>query len=170
MADKVESLLEKMIDEFTYYKEESLFSGKEITQIVKKRKSDEYSLQRKDADVAMFLDSIKYEQRLEKIKIKRFKKQRKAQREAGINKKQTQFREENCIHRRILHLYSRACRKYRQNKLLWREYLHYLLEQKSLQKLNKVLSECLQQMPGEVDFWLIGAYAELELKGNMFSS
>lgn len=25
-------------------------------------------------------------------------------------------------------------------------------------------------MPGEVDFWLIGAYAELELKGNMFSS
>jgi len=61
MADKVESLLEKMIDEFTYYKEESLFSGKEITQIVKKRKSDEYSLQRKDADVAMFLDSIKYE-------------------------------------------------------------------------------------------------------------
>ncbi len=69
-----------------------------------------------------------------------------------------------------MYLYSRACRKYRQNKLLWREYLHYLLEQKSLQKLNKVLSECLQQMPGEVDFWLIGAYAELELKGNMFSS
>jgi len=25
-------------------------------------------------------------------------------------------------------------------------------------------------MPGEVDFWLIGAYADLELKGNMFSS
>lgn len=25
-------------------------------------------------------------------------------------------------------------------------------------------------MPGEVEFWLIGAYADLELKGNMFSS
>ena len=89
MADKVESLLEKMVDEFTYYKDESLFSGKEITQIVKKRKSDEYSMQRKDADVAMFLDAINYEQKLEKIKLTRLVKQRKAQREAGINKKQT---------------------------------------------------------------------------------
>jgi hypothetical protein len=87
MADKVESLLEKMIDEFTYYKDESLFTGKEITSIVKKRKTDEYNMQRKDADVGMFLDSIKYEQQLEKIKLKRLKKQRRAQREAGINKK-----------------------------------------------------------------------------------
>ena len=31
MADKVESLLEKMIDEFAYYKDESIFSNKEIT-------------------------------------------------------------------------------------------------------------------------------------------
>ncbi len=31
MADKVESLLEKMIDEFAYYKEENIFSGKEIS-------------------------------------------------------------------------------------------------------------------------------------------
>jgi len=35
MADKVENILEKMVDEFTYYKDESLFSAKEITQIVK---------------------------------------------------------------------------------------------------------------------------------------
>jgi len=71
MADKVEGVLEKMIDEFTYYKTESIFSAKEITSIVKQRKSSEYSMQRKDADVAMFLDAIKYEQKLEKIKLKR---------------------------------------------------------------------------------------------------
>jgi hypothetical protein len=31
MADKVESSLEKMVDEFAYYKAENLFSPKEIT-------------------------------------------------------------------------------------------------------------------------------------------
>jgi hypothetical protein len=36
--------------------------------------------------------------------------------------------------------------------------------------MNTVLSECLQQMPNAIDFWLIGVYADLELKGNMFSS
>ena len=35
--------------------------------------------------------------------------------------------------------------------------------------LNKVVAECLQLMPEEVQFWQIGAYSELEVKGNMFS-
>ena len=34
MADKVDNNLEKMVDELAYYKEEALFSGKEITKIV----------------------------------------------------------------------------------------------------------------------------------------
>jgi len=61
MADKVDNHLEKMVDELAYYKEESLFSGKEITHIVKSRKAAEYSMMRKDADVSFFLDAIKYE-------------------------------------------------------------------------------------------------------------
>lgn len=31
MADKVDNQLEKMVDELTYYKEEALFSSKELT-------------------------------------------------------------------------------------------------------------------------------------------
>jgi|DEB19_MinimDraft_2_1074335.scaffolds.fasta_scaffold302907_1 hypothetical protein len=44
MADKVDSLLEKMVDELAYYQKETLFSKKEITKIVKQRKKDEYSM------------------------------------------------------------------------------------------------------------------------------
>jgi len=84
MADKVESSMEKMVDEFTYYKQENLFSSKEITQIVKTRKSNEYTLFRKDADLTMFLDAIKYERRLEKIKLKRVKRQKKELKLAGV--------------------------------------------------------------------------------------
>ena len=69
MADKVDNNLEKMVDELAYYKEESLFSAKEITKIVKQRKTDEYQLVRKDADVAFFLDAIKYERELETLKL-----------------------------------------------------------------------------------------------------
>jgi hypothetical protein len=74
MADKVDNHLEKMVDELNFYKEEALFSGKEITYIVKTRKSNEYSMMRKDADVSFFLDAIKYERKLEQIKLKRMKK------------------------------------------------------------------------------------------------
>ena len=31
MADKVDNIMEKIVDELTYYKEEALFSNKEIT-------------------------------------------------------------------------------------------------------------------------------------------
>jgi uncharacterized protein (UPF0335 family) len=58
MADKVDSLLEKMVDELAYYQKETLFSKKEITRIVKQRKKDEYSMQRKDAYIYMFLEAI----------------------------------------------------------------------------------------------------------------
>jgi U3 small nucleolar RNA-associated protein 6 len=105
MADKVDSNLEKMVDELAYYKEEALFSQKELTRIVKQRRADEYSMVRKDADISFFLDAIKYERDLEQLKIKRIKRQRKAAKEAGIQKKPTQFREENCIHRRVIHIY-----------------------------------------------------------------
>ena len=74
MADKVDNHLEKMVDELNFYKEEALFSGKEIIYIVKTRKSNEYSMMRKDADVSFFLDAIKYERKLEQIKLKRMKK------------------------------------------------------------------------------------------------
>jgi hypothetical protein len=126
-------------------------------------------MQRKDADVGMFLDAIKYEIALEKKRKSRVQKQKKAQKEAGLNKKPVSFREENAIHRRVLNLYSRVSRKFRGNKLVRLEYLHYLLQTKSIQMLNKVVAECLQLMPEEVQFWQIGAYAELEVKGNMFS-
>ncbi len=84
MADKVDSQLEKMTDELQYYKDEALFSAKEITQLVKSRKAAEYNLVRKDADVSFFLDAIQYERKLEAVKLKRIAKQRKAQKEAGI--------------------------------------------------------------------------------------
>jgi len=58
MADKVDSVLEKMVDEFAYYQKEALFSNKEITKIVKQRKKDEYLMQRKDAQISMFLEAI----------------------------------------------------------------------------------------------------------------
>ena len=80
------------------------------------------------------------------------------------------FRHDNGIKRRIMHLYDRACRKFKQNKLLWKEYLEFLARTKSLQKLNRTVANALLTHPDTLDFWQIGAYAELELKGNLFSS
>lgn len=126
---------------------------------------------RKDAQLSHYLDAIHYELKLEQTKLKRMQKQRQEQKKAGIRKKQaTKYREELSVHRRILHLYSRACRRHRQNRAIWLEYLQYLVKTKSMQKLNSVLSECLQAMPEVLEFWKVGVYADLEIRGNMFSS
>ena len=69
-----------------------------------------------------------------------------------------------------MHLYDRACRKFKQNKMLWKEYLEFLVRTKSLQKLNRTVANALLIHPGTLDFWQIAAYAELDLKGNLFSS
>ena len=42
MADKVENILEKMTDELLWYQEESLFSRRQVTKIVKSRRDHEY--------------------------------------------------------------------------------------------------------------------------------
>jgi hypothetical protein len=56
------------------------------------------------------------------------------------------------------------------NKGVWKEYLHFLVQCKSLQKLNTVIMKAVQVHPECLDFWLIGIYTELDMKGNLFSS
>ena len=69
-----------------------------------------------------------------------------------------------------MHLYDRACRKFKQNKMLWKEYLEFLVRTKSFNKLNRTVANALLVHPDTLDFWQIGAYTELDLKGNLFSS
>lgn len=64
MADKVDAIMERMLDEFNFYQDEELFSRKEIRNIVNQRREQEYSMQRKDATVPHFLEAIKYENEL----------------------------------------------------------------------------------------------------------
>ena len=77
------------------------------------------------------MDAIQYEKNLERRKNKRKKE---------LDKINTDFRHDNGIKRRVMHLYDRACRKFKQNKILWKEYLEYLVRTRSLQKLNRVVS------------------------------
>lgn len=58
MADKVDNIMEHMLQEFQYYKQHQIFSFKEIKSIVKTRRSQEYQMFRKDASVEFFIDAI----------------------------------------------------------------------------------------------------------------
>ena len=84
--------------------------------------------------MSYFLDAINFEKNLERRKNKKKKELEK------INK---DFRHDNSIKRRVMHLYDRACRKFKQNKILWKEYLEYLIRSNSLQKLNRVVSQAV---------------------------
>ena len=80
MADRVDNIMEHMLEEFNFYQIEELFSKGEIKNIVRNRRSQEYQMHRKDADVSYFLDAINYEKKLQKTKVHRkqkFKGQKK---------------------------------------------------------------------------------------------
>lgn len=153
--------MEKMVDELMWYQNEEIFGRREVRKIVKSRRDSEYQVQRKDATISYFLDAINYEKSLERAKNRRKKK---------LEKVNADFRHENGIKRRIMHLYDRACRKFKQNKAIWREYLEFLVKVKAFQKLNRVVSSAVLLHPDTLEFWLVGAYTELDLKGNLFSS
>ena len=42
MGDKVEALMEKMVDELMYYREEEIFSARQVRKLVSQRRSHEY--------------------------------------------------------------------------------------------------------------------------------
>lgn len=117
MADKVENVMEKMVDELQYYLSEDLFSKREVKKIVKERRQWEYQLNRKDASLLFFMNSIKFEKQLDRLRLKRKSKQQK-------NK--VEFYDHS-VKKRIMHLYDRALRKYKENTSLWKEYMEYLV-------------------------------------------
>lgn len=90
---------------------------------------------RKDAAVEYFVDAIQFEKTLwTKKNI------RKANLKVKINKFEVQ---DHQIKRRIIYLYDRACRKFKQNIFMWKEYLCFLCKTRSMQKLNRVLSSVI---------------------------
>ena len=91
-------------------------------------------MQRKDAQISYFLDAIQYEKSLDKKKNQQKKK---------LEKVNADFRHDNALKRRVMYLYDRACRKFKQNKMMWKEYLEFLVRTKSLQKLNRVVSNAV---------------------------
>jgi len=160
MADRVQQVLEKTVDELQFYIQEDLFSKRQVKKIVKQRREMEYQMMRKDAEVRHFLEAINYEKALEK---KRSEKKTKLQ-------KQKEHYLDHCIRRRIVWLYERMCRKFKEHLPVWKEYLEHLVREKSFQKLNRALSKAVQLHPHVLQFWLIGVYAELDLRGNIFAS
>ena len=120
MADKVDAVMEKMTDELHYYLQQDLFSKREVKKIVKERRNHEYRMQRKDASLLFFTDSIQFEKRLDKLRLKRKKKR------IGDGK-QKNLLMDNSIKKRVMYLYDRALRKYKLNIALWKEYMEYLV-------------------------------------------
>ncbi|CDW85134.1 u3 small nucleolar rna-associated protein 6 [Stylonychia lemnae] len=166
MADKVEVVLEKMTDELQYYISQELFSKREVKKIVKERRASEYKMQRKDASLLFFMDSIDFEKKLDKLRMKR-KNKRVGKDGSGAQKVVLM---DHSIKRRIMYLYDRGIRKFKNNIALHKEYMEYLVSNKSFQKLNRVLAKSVQIHPNVLDFWLIGVYAEHDMRGNLFSS
>ena len=84
-------------------------------------------MQRKDASQLFFMDSISFEKKLENLRIKR-KNKRVGKDGKGAQKVVLM---DHSIKRRIMYLYDRATRKFKNNIALHKEYMEYLVNNRS---------------------------------------
>ena len=157
MSDKVNAAVEDMFEELDYYKRNEFFSEDEIRDIVKQRKQFEYDMYSSGTTVQDYLKAIVYEKKLNVDFLHR--RQQKTKRVL----KMIDF----SIKRRIIGLYERMTRRFRNDISLIKEYVKYLLSTRSLNKFNSVISRILHIYPNILDFWLIAVYCEFDLRGSM---
>ena len=156
MADKVELNLERTLPELAYYEEHEIFSKSEINDIIKTRKTHEYTIVAPSAKRADYIRAILYEQELERQMVK--------------NKSEdTHSALDFSIRRRIFHLYDRLVQRY-PSIHLYKDYIHYLLKCNSMLKYGQVIQHCLHCYPHCLDFWMIAGFTELDIRGSVEGS
>lgn len=84
------------------------------------------------------MDSIAFEKKLDKLRNKR-KKSHTGEKAGG----QKMLLMDHSIKKRVMYLYDRAIRKFKENIAVWKEYMEYLVLNKSFQKLNRVLAKAV---------------------------
>ena len=156
MADKVQKLLEKTVDELQDLLERGIHTKNEVSAIVRKRRQYEYGLAKREVVLGDFTRYIHYEMTLDRLRALRRKK-------LGVKK----MTKEDAACRRHLHfLYERMLRKFKGRVDLWMQYIEFSKRSDSTKVLGRAFAQALQLHPREPRIWIAAASWEFETNGN----
>ncbi|TDH70978.1 hypothetical protein CCR75_004216 [Bremia lactucae] len=160
MADKVQITMEKMIPELEDFQSRKIFSADEIRQIVEKRRSFEYSLQRVPMRKIDAMRYIEYELKLDALRAARKKR-------LGIVK--VSVGDTACL-KRVHNIFDRVLFKHRGSIELWLQYVAFCKREGSSRVLSAVFSRALQSHPRSAELWIEAASYEFSVNLNVESA
>lgn len=171
MADVVQYRLERMVDELDDLERRGLFTRREISEIVKKRRHFEYRLKRPCSLKEDYLSYIDYESHLDSLRKLRKKSllldtTQNDNIENDSNKKKNKKKWKKSISdfactRRILDIYRLACVRYKGDIDLWFRYLEFCRE-RGHGKMKQVLAQVLRFHPKVPGLWIYAAAWEFD--------
>ncbi|KAH8584616.1 small ribosomal subunit processosome [Cryptosporidium sp. chipmunk genotype I] len=152
MADKVQRVMEDMVPELLDLGKRKVFSGEEIREIVKRRRSFEYKISSRTPTLRDFLEYLSYEYELESIRNTRTRALKLKKRTIG----------DYSIIRLIHFIFKRALRKFPSDEKLWLQNIDFCLKSGSSKALQRSLISALKHNPTNSVFWLIMSDRELQ--------
>ncbi len=150
MADTVQRLMERSLDELEDLQVRGIFSPREIKAIVKKRTDFEYRVNARAPEKADYLRYIRYEHTLDALRRKR--KARLALGPAGAS--------DFAMERRVHFIFNRALKKFQGDLALWNQYIEYAMSSNSTSRLNKIFPQALRLHPTSAQLWIKAAVWE----------
>lgn len=161
MAEKVRYYLEQSVPELEDLQKKGLFDKREITMIMRRRTDLEHRIQGRGSTGRDFLKYGEFEQNLEKLRKKRYKRLSKA----GLVDRKPSVSDWSGV-RRILFIYDRGTNRFPNNLDIWSNYLTFAKENGAIKVIYKIYSKLLQLQPRNIDAWLSAAKYEFESNNN----
>ena len=159
MGDQVQVRIEEMLPELADLEENKIFSAAELQKMMKTRKGYEIEIISKNANLTQFRRYIQHEIAVESLKRLR---------QSKLNIKKLGVSNFSII-RRAHYLYTRALKKFSNDKDLWLEHIKFCADSGSVNSLNKVIMRALRYHPREAAFWSLAADRQGKL-GNVESA
>jgi U3 small nucleolar RNA-associated protein 6 len=153
MAEVVHRNLELMLPELEELERSGIFSPEEIKEIVRRRRSMEYKLQRRPVRKGDFLRAINYE-----LNLDRLRKARKKRLGVTSTRRDAEFGIQDRVHS----LYKRAVKRFKADIRLWLQYIEFCRESHHRLSLGRVLGEALALHPGKPGLWVMAAQFQFE--------
>lgn len=162
MADKVQFILEDVLDDAAYLVRKGIFTQGELHQQMKRRERFEHALVNSTHRTTDHLKAIEYEYEVERI--------RRYRQETLGEQLDPRFKKANTkdfsVVKRIIRLWDRTMHRYRYRIDLWKEYLAFCYVVKSRKTFYKALSTAVKFNPFDLELWLAGVYYEVEANNN----
>ncbi|OHT10502.1 hypothetical protein TRFO_20169 [Tritrichomonas foetus] len=158
MGEKVEQRLEQFVPTFEQLIKVGIYSQPEVKEIVRKRRSFEYSLQSKSATLDSYLKYIQYESAVMELT-----EQRKI--EKGIDSNERLLSDTDWP-RHINSIFRLATQKFSGDLKVWNLYFDFCLNTHSFKNLSRAFAECVRLHSHSPELWIRAATWEMNDNGN----